>query len=66
MKHFIIAANQGFDTSMTALWEVYAKGNITKKDLEAAIRAHKAAVDATKSSQREEAEAYLQGVTGAR
>ena len=57
VKHFIIAANLGFDESMKALWTQFKLGNITKDDLEAAIRAHEAAVDATKSPQREAGEA---------
>ena len=57
VKHFIIAANLGCDLSMKALWVAFKTGDITKEDLEAAIRAHKAAVDATKSQQREAAEA---------
>ena len=56
VKHWIIAANQGYDKSMKALWEAFKHGIITKDDLEAAIRAHEAAVDATKSPQREAAE----------
>ncbi len=57
VKHFIIAANLGNDLSMKALWGHYSCGNITKKDLEATLRNHKAAIDATKSSQRDAAEA---------
>ena len=41
---------------MKSLWEHFKHGHITKKDLEAAIRALKDAVDATKSPQREKAE----------
>ena len=57
VKHLIIAANLGDDNSMNSLWLHFKHGNITKKDLEAAIRAHKAAVDATKSPERDEIEA---------
>jgi hypothetical protein len=57
VKHFIIAANVGHEDSMKALWKHYSQGNITKEDLEVTLRTHKAAIDATKSSQREEAEA---------
>lgn len=55
-KHFIIAASLGFDASMEALKTAYARGAVGKEDFEAALRSHQAAVDATKSPQREEAE----------
>jgi TPR repeat protein len=58
VKHFIIAANLGEEDSMKELWGHYAKGNITKEDLEATLRSHKAAIDEMKSSQREEAERF--------
>ena len=53
VKHLIIAANLGYDSSMKALWKHYSRGNITKEDLDATLRAHQAAVNATKSEQRE-------------
>jgi TPR repeat protein len=56
VKHFIIAANLGYDDSIKGLKEYYANGQVSKEDFAAALRAHKAAVDATKSSQREEGE----------
>ena len=59
VKHLIIAANLGFDESMKGLWTYYADGFITKDDLEAALRAHKVAVDATKSPEREAGEEAL-------
>ena len=52
-KHLIIAANQGHDDSMKKLKEIYASGMVCKEDFAAALRAHQAAVDATKSPQRE-------------
>ena len=55
VKHFIIAANVGFDLSMKALWHHYSDGNITKEDLEATLRTHKAAIDAMKSEDRDAA-----------
>jgi TPR repeat protein len=58
VKHFIIAANLGDEESMKALWLHYSAGDITKEDLEATLRTHQAAVDAMKSQQREEAEAW--------
>jgi len=56
VKHFIIAANLGYEDSMQVLWGQYAKGNITKEDLDATLRTHHAAINEMKSSQREEAE----------
>jgi hypothetical protein len=55
VKHFIIAANIGDDSSLTRLRECYNEGHVQKEDFAAALRAHQAAVDATKSPQREEA-----------
>eukprot|EP00984_Skeletonema_dohrnii_P010487 scaffold4091_cov85-Skeletonema_dohrnii-CCMP3373.AAC.2 len=54
-KHWIIAANLGCDDSINALKECYADGKISKEDFAAALRGHQAAVDETKSQQREEA-----------
>ena len=53
VKHLIIAANLGYDKPMKALWGHYSQGNITKEDLDATLLAHKAAIDATKSEQRD-------------
>jgi hypothetical protein len=55
VKHFIIAANMGGEESMKALWNCHARGLVEKDDLSATLRLHQAAVDATKSPQREEA-----------
>jgi hypothetical protein len=55
VKHITIAANMGHEGSMKALWKCYARGLVKKDDLNATLRAHQAAVDATKSPQREEA-----------
>ena len=55
MKHFIIAAKLGHDGSLEALKEVYEAGAVSKEDFASALRAHQAAVDATKSPQREAA-----------
>jgi TPR repeat protein len=60
VKHLIIAANLGLKESMKALWGYYSDGYITKEDLDATLRAHQAAIDATKSSQRDVAEAFHQ------
>jgi hypothetical protein len=61
VKHFIIAANLGYDLSMKALWTEFKDGNITKEDLDATLRTHQAAIDATKSKQRDRAEVALKG-----
>ncbi len=58
-KHFIIAANLGLDDSIEALKQGYAVGHVSKEEFAAALRAHQAAVDATKSSQREAADAAV-------
>ena len=55
-KHFIIAANLGFHDSLNCLKELYADGNASKEDYASALRAYQAAVDATKSEEREKAE----------
>ena len=55
VKHFIIAARQGHDGALEQLKELYKKGTVTKAELAAALRAHQAAVDSTKSPQREAA-----------
>ncbi len=61
VKHWIIAAKQGDDESMKALMDAFKKGCIGKEDLTTTttLRAHQAAIDATKSPQREAAEAFL-------
>jgi hypothetical protein len=57
VKHFIVAANLGYDDSLQVLRMFYVKGDVDKEDFAAALRAHQAAVDATKSPQREVAAA---------
>ena len=54
-KHLIIAANLGHDESIQMLKEFYKHGLVSKEDFAMALRGHQAAVDATKSPQREEA-----------
>jgi len=56
VKHWIIAATQGEDYSIQLLLEKFRSGFVSKEDLAAALRAHQAAVDATKSHQRKLAE----------
>ena len=57
-KHFIIAAKLGFDKSLESLKDLHKKGFVSKDDFAAALRGHKAAIDATKSPQREVAEKW--------
>eukprot|EP00984_Skeletonema_dohrnii_P026105 scaffold15399_cov108-Skeletonema_dohrnii-CCMP3373.AAC.2 len=55
MKHFIIAAKLGKANSVKMLKQGYLRGLVSKEDFAAALRSHKAAVDATKSPQRQAA-----------
>ncbi len=54
-KHFIIAANLGYE----GVKENFRRGFVSKDDYAAALRGHQAAVDATKSKQREEAYSFF-------
>ena len=57
VKHWIIAATQGDDDSIEALMIAFKEGCVEKEVLAAALRAHyQAAVEATKSPQRKDAE----------
>jgi hypothetical protein len=56
VKHFIIAANLGEEDAMKALWECFSMGHVSKDDLTVTLRAHQAAINATKSPQRKAAE----------
>ena len=55
VKHLIIAANLGCDNSIQSLKRFYGAGLISKDDFAGALRAHYAAVETTKSPQREKA-----------
>ena len=55
-KHFIIAANLGLNDSLKEIKELYRDGYASKEDYANALRAYQAAVDETKSAQREKAE----------
>jgi hypothetical protein len=65
-KHLIIAAKLGLEVSMKVHWKYCSVGNITKEDLDATLRAHKAAIDATKSQQRDAAEAEFRQLAASR
>ncbi len=55
MKHWIIAAKFGYDHALDMVKQGFQVGLASKEDFEAALRGHQAAVDATKSEQRDEA-----------
>ena len=59
VKHYIIAAKLGLDESIRVLKDGYKNGLISKDDFAAALRGHQAAIDATKSPQREAVAAFL-------
>ena len=59
VKHWIIAANLGLDESINALKQCYKHGYVSKEDFAKTLRAHHSAVNAMKSSQREEAEKFF-------
>lgn len=49
VKHFIIAAKLGHEESMKEHWKYYSAENVTKENLDATLRSHQSAIDATKS-----------------
>ena len=55
-KHFIISTKLGDCKSLGPLKDLYKAGHVSKDDFAAALRGHQAAIDATKSPQREEAD----------
>jgi tetratricopeptide (TPR) repeat protein len=59
VKHLIIAAKLGYEISMKQLWDDFKDGNITKEDLDTTLRTHQAAIDETKSEQRDAADAFF-------
>eukprot|EP00984_Skeletonema_dohrnii_P025942 scaffold15187_cov75-Skeletonema_dohrnii-CCMP3373.AAC.1 len=59
VKHWIIAAALGDDSSIEFMTEMSEEGYVSKDDLDTALRAHQAAVDAAKSPQREAAKEYI-------
>jgi TPR repeat protein len=62
IKHLVIAAGQGDDDAIKDLREEYTQGTISKENFAAALRAHQAAVDATKSPHRETAEEFFRSL----
>ncbi len=61
MKHFIIAANLGHVYALDRVKEGYMGEILSKDEYASTLRGHQAALDATKSQQREEAEKARQG-----
>ena len=65
VNNWTIAASLGHDGSIQGLKDCYQAGDISKDAFAAALRAHHAAVKATKSPQREEAaKAVATGMLG--
>ena len=62
VKHWIIAATQGYDVSIKQLMDFFKLGLVSKENLAATLRAHKAAVDATRNSQRDTGEKIVREV----
>mmetsp|Transcript_4910 Transcript_4910/g.7523 ORF Transcript_4910/g.7523 Transcript_4910/m.7523 type:complete len:117 (+) Transcript_4910:363-713(+) len=60
VKHWIIAVTQGHDGAIKPLMELFKNGFVEKEDIAAALRAHQAAVDVTKSPQREVAQPKIE------
>jgi tetratricopeptide (TPR) repeat protein len=58
-KHLIINANLGCERSVKMIKDLFIQGVVSKEGYAAALRAYQAAVDATKSVEREKAEAYF-------
>eukprot|EP00985_Skeletonema_marinoi_P032098 scaffold38277_cov204-Skeletonema_marinoi.AAC.2 len=55
----MIAAKLGYDKSVENVKMAYRCGFVSKDDLASALRAYQAAIDATKSPQRDEGEALV-------
>ena len=55
-KHFIIAANLGYEGSLKMVKHLHTIGHASKQDYAAALRAYQAAVVSTKSAEREKAQ----------
>jgi tetratricopeptide (TPR) repeat protein len=55
-KHWIIAANLGYDISLKVIKDFFMEGILSKEEYAAALRGYQAAVNALKSVDREKAE----------
>jgi TPR repeat protein len=58
-KHYIIAAKQGDPPALNVVKTYFTSGAVSKEDYDSTLREHQAALDAAKSTQREEAYAYF-------
>ena len=58
-KHLFIAAKQGHDKALEAVKKGFTEGLLSKEYFESALRGHQAAVEATKSTQRDTAEEFF-------
>jgi len=58
VKHLLIAANLGDDTPLIFIKMLVEAGRISEEDYAAALRGYQAAVNETKSAEREKAEVY--------
>jgi TPR repeat protein len=61
-KHLIINANLGCDVSVKMIKDLFVQGIVSKDEYAAALRAYQAAVNETKSAEREKAEAVYNSV----
>ena len=61
MKHFIIAANLGDNKALDRVKKGYMGEILSKEEYASTLRGHQAALDATKSQQRDAAEKARQG-----
>jgi TPR repeat protein len=59
VKHYIIAANLGLDEALESVKKGFEHGVVSKEDYASALRGHQAAVDATKSEERDKADQIL-------
>ena len=57
-KHLMIAANLGYDPSLKPIKDLFVVGIVSKDEYAAALRGYQAAVNETKSPEREEAEVF--------
>ena len=57
-KHYIIAANLGYDISLKHIKDLFVDGIVSKEEYAAALRGYQAAVNETKSAEREKGEAF--------
>ena len=64
IKHYQLAAAAGLDHSMKALWSSFHGNQLSKVDLQNALRAHQAACDEMNSEERERCQAWKKATDG--